>query len=319
MTETNAKKTVPSQALTSFVELREHARALGGKRRVAVVVADDEVALTAAAGALEQGIAQPVLVGSESHIRAKAQELHLDALLAKAEIVGTDETTDAAASAAVKMARDGSIDVLLKGHLRTDQLLKAALNKETGLRTGRLLSDVLLYEDTLDGRRRLVGVTDGGLSFAPDLEQKKQIILNAIEVMNSLGFARPIFAVMSATEVVSPHFQSTVDAEALTKMCAAGEFGNAVVYGPVALDGALLRTAAKTKGIKYEGAGYADCMVVPNIEAGNILGKATKYLGGSQNAHVVVGAKVPILIPSRVESADDKINAIAMGVIYAAR
>jgi phosphate butyryltransferase len=124
---------------------------------------------------------------------------------------------------------------------------------------------------------------------------------------------------MSATELVSPNFQSTVDAEELTKMCAAGEFGDAMVFGPVALDCALLPSAAQAKGIKFEGAGYADCLVVPFIEAGNMLGKATKYLGGSQNGHVIVGAKVPVLIPSRVESADDKINAIALGVIYAAR
>jgi phosphate butyryltransferase len=211
------------------------------------------------------------------------------------------------------------VDVLLKGHLRTDELLKAVINKETGLRTGRLLSDILLYEDTLAGYRRLVAITDGGLSFAPNLEQKKQIIQNAIEVLHSIGFKRPKFAVMSATELVSPNFQSTVDAEALTKMCADGDFGDAIVFGPVALDCALLPSAAQAKGIKFAGAGTADCLVVPTIEAGNMLGKATKYLGGSQNAHVVVGAKVPVLIPSRVESADDKINAIALGVIYAAR
>jgi phosphate butyryltransferase len=110
-----------------------------------------------------------------------------------------------------------------------------------------------------------------------------------------------------------------VDAQALTQMCAAGEFGDALVFGPLALDCALVPAAAKAKGIKFEGAGYADCLIVANIETGNMFGKATKYLGGSQNAHVIVGAKAPILIPSRVESAEDKINAIAMGVIYAAR
>jgi phosphate butyryltransferase len=319
MSEKIEKNSTQKKALSSFAELRERARELGGKRRVAVVVADDQVALSAAAGALEQGIAVPVLVGDEARIRAKAKDLNLDTLLAKMEIVATENTSLAAADAAVKMAREGSVDVLLKGHLRTDELLKAVLNKETGLRTGRLLNDVLLFEDTLAGYRRLVAVTDGGLNFAPTLEQKKQIIHNTIEVLKALGFERPKFAVVSATEVVSPNFQSTVDAEELTKMCAAGEFGDAVVFGPVAFDGALIPEAAKAKGIKFDGAGYADCIVVPNIEAGNLLGKSTKYLGGSQNAHVVVGAKVPVLIPSRVESADDKINAIAMGVIYAAR
>lgn len=316
MSETIEKKPL-SKALGSFAEMREYAKSLG-MRRVAVVVADDEVALSAADGALKLGIALPVLIGDEASIRAKAKELQFDELLAKAEIVQAGDV-EAAAAAAVKMAREGSVDVLLKGHLRTDQLMKAVLNKETGLRTGRLLNDVLIYEDTLAGYRRLVAITDGGLNFAPTLEQKKQIILNTIEVLNSLGFQQPNFAVMSATELVSPNFQSTVDAEELTKMGAAGAFGAANVYGPVALDCALLPSAAQAKGIKFKGAGYADCLVVPFIEAGNMLGKATKYLGGSQNGHVIVGAKVPVLIPSRVESADDKINAIAMGVVYGAR
>jgi phosphate butyryltransferase len=122
---------------------------------------------------------------------------------------------------------------------------------------------------------------------------------------------------MSATEVVSSSLPSTVDAKALADMGEAGEFGEADVFGPVALDGALLPSAAEAKGIKHPAAGYADCLIVPSIEAGNLLGKSVKYLGGSGCAHVVVGAKVPILIPSRVESADDKINSIALGVICA--
>jgi phosphate butyryltransferase len=303
-----------SKLIGSFIELRRRAQSVGPKR-VAVVVADDEVALTAAEEALHLGIARPVLIGNERNIRDKAEQLKLNALLAEAKFVAAEN----AAGSAVEMARDGNVDVLLKGHLRTDELLSAVLHKETGLRTGRLLSDVLLYEDTLSGRRRLVGITDGGLNVLPDLEKKKQILQNAIEVMRSIGLECPKMAIMSATEVVSNSLPSTIDAQALVAMCAAGEFGNVEVFGPVALDCALLRSAADAKGLKHSAAGYADCMVVPNIEAGNLLGKAVKYLGGSQCAHVVVGAKVPILIPSRVESADDKVNAIALGVIYATR
>jgi phosphate butyryltransferase len=315
MSESIEKKPL-SKALGSFAELREYAKSLG-MRRVAIAVADDEVALSAAAGALEQGIALPLLVGDEGRIRSKAKALKLEELLDKGEIISASD--EEAAEKAVKLVRDGKADILLKGHLRTDQIIKAALNKEWGLRTGKLLNDVLLYEDTLAGYRRLVGVTDGGLNLAPNLEQKKQIILNSIEIMTSIGIKRPKFAVLSATEVVSDGIQSTVDAQELTKMCAAGEFGDAVVYGPVALDCALLPSAAQAKGIKFEGAGYADCLVAHVIEAGNLLGKTTKYFGGSQNAHVIVGAKAPILIPSRVESAEDKINAIALGAIYASR
>ncbi len=298
----------------SLMELRQCAQSAGPKR-VAVVVADDEVALTAAAEALDLGIAYPVLIGNERSIRDKAEQLGLNALLAEARVVAASDP----AGTAVQMARDGNVDVLLKGHLRTDELLGAVLHKENGLRTGHLLSDVLLYEDTLSGRRRLVGVTDGGLNVLPDLEKKKQILLNAVAVMRSIGLECPKMAIMSATEVVSNAMPSSIDAQALVEMCAAGEFGDVKVFGPVALDCALLRSAADAKGISHEAAGFADCMVVPNIEAGNLLAKAAKYFGGSQCAHVVVGAKVPILIPSRVESADDKVNAIALGVIYATR
>ncbi len=300
--------------ITNLAELRRRARPLGPKR-VAIVAADDEVALTAADGALHLGIALPVLIGNERKIRAKAEALGLLGLIAGAEFVSADD----AAGVAVHMARDGQVDLLLKGHLRTDELLRAALDKQAGLRTGRLLSDVLLYEDMLAGDLRLVGISDGGLNVLPNLEQKKQIVQNAIEVMRSVGLTRPKIALMSATEAVSESVPSSVDAKLLTEMAEAGEFGDAGVFGPLALDCALLESAAQAKGIEHPVAGHADCMVVPNIEAGNLLGKSVKYLGGSQCAHVVAGAKVPILIPSRVESVDDKVNSIALGVIFASR
>ena len=303
----------PRETITSFFELRRHAQRAGPKR-VAVVVADDEVALLAAADALRLRIAHPVLIGDEQKIRAQATVLGLDELSAGAEFVGTPD----AAATAVRMAQAGEVDILLKGHLRTDELLRAVLDKITGLRTGHLLSDVMLYEDTLAGIPRLVGMSDGGLNVAPTLEQKRQIVHNAVAVMHSLGVARPKIAIMSASEIVSDAMPSTLEARVLTDMGAAGEFGEAEIYGPLALDNALLESAARAKGIRNPVAGHADCMVMPNIEAGNLFGKAVKYVGGSQCAHVVVGAKVPILIPSRVESADDKVNAIALGVIFAA-
>ena len=297
--------------ITTFTELRRRAQPLGPKR-VAIVVADDEVALTAADGALHLGIAIPVLIGNERKIRAQAEALGLTGLIAAAEFV----TSDNAAAVATQMAREGLVHILLKGHLRTDELLRAVLDKEAGLRTGRLLSDVLLYEDRLAGEVRLVGISDGGLNVLPNLEQKKQIVQNAIAVMHSLGVVRPKIALMSATEAVSDSVPSSVDARELTAMGEAGHFGEADIFGPLALDCALLESAAQAKGIVHPVAAHADCMVVPNIEAGNLLGKSVKYLGGSQCAHVVAGAKVPILIPSRVESVDDKVNSIALGVIF---
>jgi phosphate butyryltransferase len=275
--------------IRNFAALLERARQLGPKT-VAVVAADDEVALTAASSSLSMRIAVPVLIGDAKNIRAKAESLGLADLAAKGKFVASENPSRTAA----QLAGEGKVDILLKGHLRTD-------------------------EDHLAGEVRLVGVTDGGLNVAPNLDQKKQIVENAIEVMRCLGLARPKMAIMSATEAVSEAVPSTVDAKTLREMGSRGEFGEVDIFGPIALDCALLESAARSKNIVHPVAGHADCMVVPNIESGNVLGKAVKYLGGSQCAHVVAGAKVPVLIPSRVESAEDKLNAIALGVVFAVR
>jgi phosphate butyryltransferase len=298
--------------LNGFAELRRRAGSLGPKR-VGVVVADDDVALCAALDAMDLGIAIPILIGDAPAIRAKADGLGLSRLLTQAQLVATDQ----AAATATRMAGEGQVDLLLKGHLRTDELLRAVLDKAAGLRTGRLLSDILLYEDRNGPQPRLVGITDGGLNVLPNLDQKRQIIQNAIELLHCLGWKCPKIAVMSATEIASDSIPSSVDARLLSQMAERGEFRDAQVFGPLALDCALLDSAAQAKGVRHPVAGRADCLVVPNIEAGNLLGKSAKYLGGSQCAHLVVGAKVPILIPSRVESVDDKVNSIALGAIFA--
>jgi phosphate butyryltransferase len=309
-------KLQPAEGIRTFAELRKRAREAGAKR-VGVVLADDEVALTAAADALRIEIALPVLIGDARRIRARAELLGLPELAAKAEFVSA--TTEEAAVIAVKMAREGSIDILMKGHLRTDQLLRPVLDKEKGLRTGRLLSDMAFFEQPGAGGPRLTGLTDGGLNPAPSLEQKKQIIQNAIEMLNCMGIKRPMIAIVSATEQVTEAIASTMDAKALTEMCGNGEFPGAYVFGPLALDNALLQWAAKAKDICNPVAGHADCLIVPTVDAGNMLAKAIIFLAGWEFGHVVVGAKVPILIPSRVEGARDKVNAMALGVLCASR
>ncbi len=303
----------PADELRTFAELRKRACAAGPKR-VGVVQADDDVALTAMADAYLSGLAFPVLIGDEKNTRAKAESLGFSELAAQAEFVSASED---AAAVAVRMAREGSIDILMKGHLRTDQLLRPVLDKENGLRNGGLLCDVAFFETRHTGEPRLVGMSDGGINVAPTLEQKKQIVLNAIRMLHCLGIRRPRIAVMSAIEVVTEAVPSTVDAQALTEMGLAGAFGNAEVYGPLALDNALLKSAAMAKGISNRVAGNADCLIVPSVEAGNLLGKAIHVLAGLESGHVVVGAKVPILIPSRVEDAKTKVNTIALGVLYA--
>jgi phosphate butyryltransferase len=301
------------QAVTTFEDLRRRA-ASGPPVAVAVVAAASETALRAAAAAEAWGIVRPVLVGPADEVRSMLDDHGIDGLR-DAEIVAA-QGPEAAAGAAVALARSGDVGMLLKGSLRTDQLLHAALDRDRGLRTGRLLSDVLVYEDTLSGAPRLVGVTDGGINPAPDLDALKQIVANAVAVFHALGFERPRVALLSATEVVTGAVPSTGTARAVAEW-AVEALPAADVAGPLALDNALLEAAARAKGLSGPVAGHADIMVAPTIEAGNILGKAVKYLAGSVTAHVVVGARVPILIPSRVESAEDKLHSLALGAIAA--
>ncbi len=301
-----------SQPMHSLAEIRKQAQACG-PMRVCVVKAEDEIAIEAAGDAMRLGIAKPTLVGNYKEIVALARSLGYSDLVDKTEIIDSSEP----AATSAKLASNGQVDILLKGHLRTDQVFKVVLDKQYGLRNGRLLSDVLLYEDTLSGEQRLVAISDGGLNVAPNLDQKRDIIKNAVEVLAKVGIDKPKVAVLSASEAVSEGVPSTVEADALAHMGEAGEFGDAIVFGPLALDNALLASAAKTKGISHPVAGHADCLIAPTVEAGNFLGKSVKYFGGKSCAHVVVGAKIPVLIPSRVESAEDKLNAIALGVLYA--
>ena len=183
---------------------------------------------------------------------ARAESLGFSDLAAKAEFVSAAEN---AAELAVKMAREGDIDILMKGHLRTDQSLHLVLDKEKGLRTGRLLCDVAFFGHQDPGGARLVGITDGGLNPAPTLAQKKQIVLNAIDLLGSMGIRRPRIAIMSAVEVVSEAMPSTMDAKALTEMGAAGEFGEAEVFGPLALDNALLARLSRRRRAASHGGG----------------------------------------------------------------
>jgi phosphate butyryltransferase len=300
-------------AIGGFDELLERARRQGALP-VALVGAASASGLEALAEAAALGIASPVLVGDREEAAALIEGSGLEPLEGARWVPAAGP--EAAAAAAVELAREGAVAVLLKGSLRTDQLMRAVLDRELGLRTGRLLSDVLLYEDTLSGRARLVGVTDGGINPAPDVAALQEIVANAVAVFRALGFDRPRVALLSATEAVSEAVPSTVAARAVVEW-ASHALEDADVDGPLALDNALLESAAAAKAISGTVAGRADVMVAPSIEAGNILGKGVKYLGGSITAHVVVGARVPILIPSRVESARDKLHSIALGALVA--
>jgi phosphate butyryltransferase len=189
------------------------------------------------------------------------------------------------------------------------------LDRAAGLRTGRLLSDVMVSEHPTPAPPRIVGITDGGVNVAPGLAEKRAILENAVRVFHRLGHERPVVAVLCAVETPTPAMPHTEEAGALAAMALRGEIEGCEVVGPLALDNALLPWAARAKGIDHPLAGKADILLVPTIEAGNILGKAFSWLAGKAVAHVIEGALAPVLIPSRVERADDKLLSIALGVL----
>ncbi|HSJ23935.1 MAG TPA: phosphate acyltransferase [Longimicrobiales bacterium] len=312
-----------SHTIRSFEDLHR-AAGTGASRPLVVAGAESDTALRASEMAAAAGLVTPHLVGDRDAVRGRLDALGLHTLAARAVL---HETTGSQAATAVALIRDGTGEILMKGAVRTDELLRAVVSRSAGLRlengaanaSPALLSDVLLYEHRLDGAVRLVGVTDGGINVQPTASALQRIIVNGVHVMQALGVVRPRVALLSATEAVSEAMPSTRLAQSLQHAHERGGPGGCAIAGPMALDVALLEDAARAKGIAGDVAGRVDLMVVPNIEAGNILGKAVKYYYGSVTAHVVVGARVPVLIPSRVEDAVDKAASIALGVLMAGR
>lgn len=301
------------EPVRSLDELVARARAIG-PRVVAVPAAESETALAAVVEARRRGIARGLLLGDREGLVDRLWKLSEDP--SHHEIV--HETDDRRAAAiAVERVRAGEASLLLKGRLPTGDLLRAVLDRDHGLRTGRILSDVMVSEHPSSPPRRIVGITDGGVNVAPRLAEKQAILENAVRVFHRLGFARPVVAVLCAVETPSSAMPHTQDARALSEMAARGEIEGCDVVGPLALDNALLPWAAKAKGIEHPLAGRADVLLVPTIEAGNILGKAFSWLAGKPVAHVIEGARAPVLIPSRVERADDKLLSIALGILSA--
>jgi phosphate butyryltransferase len=230
---------------------------------------------------------------------------------------------EGAVARVVELGRQGKLHLILKGFLPTAALMKPILDKERGLRGANLLSDLLVVENPAPSLRggaaaeELLGMSDGGLNILPDLAQKKQIVENAVAVFHSQGYAEPRVGIMAAIETVKDSMPATLDARALTEMNERGEIAGCRVYGPLALDIAVSAQAAEHKGIRSDVAGRVQVMIVPNIEAGNLLGKAFTYYLKLTVAHVVMGARLPVLIPSRNESDRDKFHSLALGVLCA--
>jgi len=300
---------LPSGPVASLEILVRKARSLP-TRVVVIAVADDRVALEAAALTEEEYLGRCILVGSRHRIETVLWDLERDP--ADFQVVDREEVHDALATA-VELVRTGEGHILMKGKVTSADLLGEVLDRDRGLRAGRLLSDVFLFDCPLPGESRLMGITDGGINPVPDLEAKAQILTNAVEVFRALGHERPRVAVLSAIEKVTAKLPSTVDAAELTRMAEAGAFGECRVEGPLAMDLALSREAARRKGVRSEVAGAADILLFPSVEAANITAKALQYMVPFEPSHAVVGAAAPVLIPSRAESARAKVNAVALG------
>lgn len=298
--------------ITSFAVLIEEAQAVGPKC-IAIAAAHDPEVLISAEESQKLGIAIAYLVGDKPAIEDLAQEHHLD--LSGMTIVHEPDT-GRAAQQAVAMAREGQADVVIKGQLKTPQILGAALDRERGIRERKSLTHVGLFE--VPGFDRIIYMSDSGVILSPTIEQKLAIIQNAIEVAHKFGLERPRVAILSATEVVNPKIPNSIEALALTRMAEQGWVEGAIVDGPLTLDVAVSSEAAYIKGVKSPVAGNADILIVPGVVAGNTAAKAIQYLAGGRMAGLVVGAKVPIIINSRADTADTRLLSTAMAVVLAA-
>ena len=270
-----------------------------GQQAVATAVAHpcDETSLRGAVEAGEAGLIKPILVGPKSKIAAAAKEFSLD--LGDLEIVDVPHS-HAAAEKAVELVRAGKAELLMKGSLHTDELLSEVMKRETGIRTGRRISHVFVMD--VPGHAQTLFITDAAVNIAPDLLSKRDIIQNAIDLYVGLGLGTPKVAILSAVETVTPTIPSTIEAAALCKMADRGQITDGELDGPLAFDNAISPEAARIKGIKSPVAGQAQILVVPDLEAGNMLAKNLTFLSHADAAGIVLGARVPIILTSRADS-----------------
>jgi len=278
----------------------------------AVAYPCEESALAGAVEAGEKGITQPILVGPAAKIEEIARKARID--LARAEIVDVPESR-AAARRAVALVREGRAELLMKGSLHTDELLGAVVARETGLRTGRRISHVFIMD--VPTYHKVLIVTDAAINIAPTLEDKVDIVQNAIDLAISLGVERPKVAILAAVEVVNSKMPATLDAAALCKMAERRQITGGLLDRPLAFDNAISKEAARTKGIDSEVAGDPDILLAPDLEAGNILAKQLSFLAKADGAGLVLGARVPIILTSRADNVRSRIASCAVAMLAA--
>lgn len=285
----------------------------GNKMKLVVVACHDEDVLEAVVDSSNMGITEPILIGNKDETYKIAERLGLN--VSGFRFV-EEEDIAVAAEIGVKMVSNGEADFIMKGLVDTSILMKCVLNKEWGLRTDSLLSHVMVYD--VNSYHKLIYLTDGGMNLAPSIEEKISIVKNAVLVAKAMGNHIVKIAALAAKEKVNPKMQATVDANTLQELSQNGEFGEGVLLeGPLALDLALSREAAKVKGFNSEIAGDTDVLLVPNIEMGNGIGKAITYLANGKSAGIIMGAKAPVVLVSRADDKDSKLYSIALGNMIA--
>jgi len=292
--------------LQNFIEAKAKVKSFP-KRRVAVVGAGDIDVIEAVFDAKNEGLIEPIFIDSKEKIlKANSDKFDLSGI----EIIDEKEKIPQC-QAGIKLVKENRAEILMKGLIPTPILFKEVLNKETGLRFGKLLTHIGIIK-TPNYHKMLI-MTDGGIVIAPTLDDKIAILENASVVTKALEIEKPKVAVISAVETISTNMQSTVDAAILTKMYERGQLPGLIVDGPLAMDNAVSKEAAQHKGIKSEVSGDPDILLMPNIESGNIFYKTLVYLGGgADTAGIVIGAKVPLVVPSRSDSPQNKLNSIIM-------
>lgn len=290
--------------------LIERAKA-GAPVRTGVVHPVNKLSLEGVAGAMEHNLITPVLVGPVEKIKSAAADAEFD--LSTIDIIDAPHS-HAAAATAVGLARDGKIDALMKGALHTDEIMSEVVSAEHGIRTERRISHVYVMDTP--AYDKLLFITDAAINIFPDLNDKRDIVQNAIDLARALGVETPKTAVLSAVETIYPKLQSTLDAAALCKMADRGQITGGVIEGPLAFDNAISPAAAEAKGLSSPVAGQADILVVPDLEAGNMLAKELDYLAGAVAAGIVMGARVPIILTSRAEGKLPRVAASAVAKLF---
>ena len=276
----------------------------------AVVWPLTDVALRGAVEAANEGLIEPTLIGPEAEIKALAEKSGVD--IALCPILNAD-TEAQAATLGVAICRSGGAQAMMKGSLHTDEKMKAAMQRDTGLRTARRISHVFIMDTPAYARTLLI--TDAAINITPELEDKVDIVQNAIDLAHALGIPQPKVALLSAVETVNPKIKSTLDAAALCKMADRGQITGGILDGPLAFDTAVSTRAASIKKLVSPVTGQADILVVPDLESGNMLAKQLEYLGGAQLAGIVLGARVPTILTSRADSAETRLTSCAVAVL----